>query len=941
MNARARGNANKALNPVAGRGRGRAQRNDQSSLDFPVDPVRNPLPSIGTTSRETSLKRPRASTANTTPTLPPHRRRPPKIETTKAYMFKGLHPLYTRHNITDPERWHKYIEIRCDDPHRPMILNNLAAVLQHKLARQGSEDEISVAISLVQEGLDHPALVTFDRPMLLSNMSHFIGRRYEHSNNRDDLRVDLILVAFSQVLHRTSCTSTSAHLKLIEKACDLAEEAVNVTSSSERQLRAQYSHNAGLYFGLKAQGEHGTLEDIENAVRYSESAVSAILKQHYLYRKYLHALGIHLGLLSARMNSLPILERAIQTVQEAVDMVQDNKKDKAEHCDSLARLVHRKFEMTKSSEDLYRARELGTYAVEMTPNPASISCLSNYWEDSYSLSNSFLRKYTVTKAHEDLRSAIDVYTRGANAEFSPPKSLILAARNAARLQLEAGDLEEAFVTLEKAVHLLPKLNPRHFRSQDKIHATSNSHVTNLASDTAALGLATGKSPMVALQILESGNAVILASVVDCRNDVTGLRERDEGLCDEFETLRKELDASPNTLLQLNPVINSHDMESKARRRRRFVAQQLDLVIAKIRDLEGFHDFLLPPSEETLKALSACGPIIVLNQSFLVARCDVIVVTPGDVTSLHLDFMKYDKIQITGETEQFNLEKDVYVGGLRTFGRRNNQLSWPFNVMPIHAAGQNSPGCLENSYSLFISSYVPSLKTLRYVRERNFTLLDAEKPSLLVATMADTPGATSLKGVVLEASSIVSLASDKLDVRHLAEPTANDVVEAMTSSNAAHFSCHGSTVVHNPSLSALIFKKNSDLNNGTSCHIQDPLTVGAISILNAAIPGNSNMQLAFLSACSSASVDNQSLGNEALHIAGGFLLAGFVHVVATLWLVRDDVCVEISTRFWTELLGNFGVQESTVQRNERVRRTLHLAVRSVKEKHWDQPQLWAP
>ncbi|KAG4427718.1 hypothetical protein IFR05_016799, partial [Cadophora sp. M221] len=91
MNARARGNANKTSNIPAGRGRGAAPR-------------------------ETSPKRPRISTSNVVPTLPPAYRRPPKIEATKAYMFKGLHPLYTRHNIKNSERWHKYIEIRCGQP---------------------------------------------------------------------------------------------------------------------------------------------------------------------------------------------------------------------------------------------------------------------------------------------------------------------------------------------------------------------------------------------------------------------------------------------------------------------------------------------------------------------------------------------------------------------------------------------------------------------------------------------------------------------------------------------------------------------------------------------------------------------------------------------------------------------------------------------------------
>ena len=88
------------------------------------------------------------------------------------------------------------------------------------------------------------------------------------------------------------------------------------------------------------------------------------------------------------------------------------------------------------------------------------------------------------------------------------------------------------------------------------------------------------------------------------------------------------------------------------------------------------------------------------------------------------------------------------------------------------------------------------------------------------------------------------------------------------------------------------------------------------------------------------VSKQPLGNEALHIAGGMLLTGLVHVVATLWLVRDDVPVDVSELCWTELLEGMGVEEGVVERRERVRKALRSAVRVVRI-YWDQPLLWAP
>jgi hypothetical protein len=42
---------------------------------------------------------------------------------------------------------------------------------------------------------------------------------------------------------------------------------------------------------------------------------------------------------------------------------------------------------------------------------------------------------------------------------------------------------------------------------------------------------------------------------------------------------------------------------------------------------------------------------------------------------------------------------------------------PLGWAPFHAAGDHSPGSLENTMSYVISSYVPTLRSLAYVREQ--------------------------------------------------------------------------------------------------------------------------------------------------------------------------------------------------------------------------------
>jgi hypothetical protein len=64
---------------------------------------------------ESPSKRPRTNTStNHEPTLPPHRRKKaPKIKESNAFLFKGVHPLYSRHVI---EERHDMMEVRCTQP---------------------------------------------------------------------------------------------------------------------------------------------------------------------------------------------------------------------------------------------------------------------------------------------------------------------------------------------------------------------------------------------------------------------------------------------------------------------------------------------------------------------------------------------------------------------------------------------------------------------------------------------------------------------------------------------------------------------------------------------------------------------------------------------------------------------------------------------------------
>ena len=93
---------------------------------------------------------------------------------------------------------------------------------------------------------------------------------------------------------------------------------------------------------------------------------------------------------------------------------------------------------------------------------------------------------------------------------------------------------------------------------------------------------------------------------------------------------------------------------------------------------------------------------------------------------------------------------------------------------------------------------------------------------------------------------------------------------------AHFACHGYTDPADPSQSRLLLHD----------HRRDPLTVAALAPL-----ALDHAHLAYLSACSTARATDTRLLDEAIHLATAFQLAGFPHVIGTLWEINDAIAVE--------------------------------------------------
>ncbi|MFF0001452.1 CHAT domain-containing protein [Streptomyces avermitilis] len=79
------------------------------------------------------------------------------------------------------------------------------------------------------------------------------------------------------------------------------------------------------------------------------------------------------------------------------------------------------------------------------------------------------------------------------------------------------------------------------------------------------------------------------------------------------------------------------------------------------------------------------------------------------------------------------------------------------------------------------------------------------------------------------------------------------------------------------------------------HQHDPFTVMALAPIRL-----DQAYLAFLSACETALTTDARLLDEAIHLASAFQLAGYPHVIGTLWSIADDAAFTLTKAFYEGL-----------------------------------------
>ncbi|KJZ70809.1 hypothetical protein HIM_09822 [Hirsutella minnesotensis 3608] len=246
-------------------------------------------------------------------------------------------------------------------------------------------------------------------------------------------------------------------------------------------------------------------------------------------------------------------------------------------------------------------------------------------------------------------------------------------------------------------------------------------------------------------------------------------------------------------------------------------------------------------------------------------------------------------------------------------------SWPhvcwvltgrLSQLPFHAAGLHLEGSGDTVLDRVISSYSTSVKALLHGRRHSHQELNrgALENALLIA-MEKTPGQSDLRFARQEMEELCRLCPS-LNLNPITPPPhREDVLAHLRSCKIFHFAGHGKTDAIEPSKNSLLLEDWED----------NPLTVADLRDYRLQ---ETSPFLAYLSACSTGANEVEGLAEETIHLISACQLAGFRHVVGTLWEVRDEYCVDVATVLY-ETLRDEGITDRAIARG------LHRAVRALR------------
>lgn len=550
-------------------------------------------------------------------------------------------------------------------------------------------------------------------------------------------------------------------------------------------------------------------------------------------------------------------------------------------------------------------------------------------------------RYDADPSQALLAEGLAVLGEAAALPTAGPRQRAKCARSMGELAASAQRWPQAAEAFRLAIGLLPAVASQELSHGDREHGLAD--FATLSGNAAAAAVQAG-DPYQAISLLESGRGVLFAQALQLRSPLDDLWVAAPEMAGRFQQLNRQLSATgtqPLAAVTSGPHARILGVVEQIDRRQQ-IAHEQDRMLSEIRELAGFEDFQRPLTAQQILDDAGAGPVVVLNVGRY--RSDAIIVSKGSIQIVPLP--KVTPRTLTDETlallealktitgsvilpsrhEQAAEEKLLTVLDwlwhavtqpvLNALsipeavpGARRPRLWWVptglLSLLPIHAAtsAARPHQCVA---SRVISSYTPTIRALGWAAGR---IPSGNDDRTLVVAVPSAPGAINLPAVQREGRAIASVNSHATLLDGEAA-TRDRLLRELPRHENLHFAGHAIGSLYSPAESALL------MHDG-------PVKARELSHLRL-MGGN----IAYLSACETAVPEITTI-DEAINIASACQLAGFRHVIATLWPIRDDVSTPVAEQIWQTAKGSGGPAAAVDQ-----------AVDGLRRKNPQKPSIWA-
>ena len=854
-----------------------------------------------------------------------------------------------------------------DDLNRPAVLADLGMSYMTRFESFGNERDQEEAIALYATALHlapDDAKITFH---LQAQLGAALGHRYGLSGVPEDLDQSLQLLEASVnavgmddpslpgVLSNLGlalclCFRRDGDLEYLNRGIERLEQVLELVGLEDAS-RCYHNSNLGVALVERFRAI-GVQSDIDQAVVLCQLSVSAVNCE--VRRRPIHLVNLGDALTvrfkSAYSNSADI-GQALDALRKAADLLPDGHPARPALLLNISMAALERAEANRSRHDLDVAVVFATMAADATP-------IGNQFfsQTHYDLGAVLMRRLLLQPTGQDAHHAREAFTSAAQCVTSPLLWRVRGARMWARVAANSGDWIEAVRAYETAIELLGRLVPNWLARTDQERLLEEA--SGIGCEAAAACLNAGNVEK-AVELFESGRGVLLRNALGLRPDVALLEDTAPAMANEFERLGRlvERGGSADGLVDaLRKTMTDPRAVTELRvRQRQDAARQLDELVADIRRLPGLGEFLsqkavmdlLPgPDDGQVVLVNVCAYrsdalILFSDRTAVVSLPDLSPDTAREQAELlrvALCTLESDRDDVQAQAQMLDVLNWLWSAVARPVlaeipaaadesGKpRLARIYWcpsgPLAAMPLHAASPRRAHHAEGQQSvmdLAVSSTISTISALTRARQRLVKSPQGEPGRVLLVAMPQTPGGLDLPGVAAEADYLAKRYPnlvDPLGPDQTTPATCLTVLSALGSHEWVHFACHAYSDLEAPSRSCLLLQDYQDM----------PMTVAEI-----AVQRSRSADFAFLSACSTATPSGK-LTEESIHLSSALQIAGFTHVIGTLWPLCDDDAVTI-TRQTYEALGEPGDARGAAH-------ALRMALVELRDAHPDQPSRWA-